>query len=127
VDAEAIRDLFAAVGAVSVRRMFGGAGIYADGVMIAIAFDGEVYLKADEHMIAAFAAEGAHPFTYATKDGTRALSKSYWSLPARLYDDPEELADWARKARTTSLAAKSRRSSKPSVSARCRARGRHKG
>ena len=47
MDSEAIKDLFAAFGTVTVRRMFGGAGIYADGVMIAIAFDGEVYLKAD--------------------------------------------------------------------------------
>jgi DNA transformation protein len=107
MDAEAIKDLFAALGTVTVRRMFGGAGIYADGVMIAIAFDGEVYLKADERAIAAFAAEGAHPFAYATKNGSRTLA-SYWSLPARLYDDPADLAAWARNAQAASLATKSR-------------------
>jgi len=119
MDAEAIKDLLAALGTVTVRRLFGGAGIYADGVMIAIAFDGEVYLKADERTIAAFAAEGAHPFAYATKDGTRALA-SYWSLPPRLYDDPAELAEWGRNAQTASLATKSRRRIKRSPSAQKR-------
>ena len=108
MDSEAIKDLFAAFGTVTVRRMFGGAGIYADGIMIGIAFDGEVYLKADEQTVADFAAEGAHPFAYATKDGERTLA-SYWSLPLRLYDDPEELAAWARNAQSASLTANSRR------------------
>jgi len=119
MEAEAIKDLFAAVGTVTVRRLFGGAGIYADGVMIAIAYDGEVYLKADERTIAAFAAEGAHPFAYATEDGTRTIT-NYWSLPPRLYDDPAELAEWAKHAQTASLAAKLRRRTKRSPSAQKR-------
>ena len=117
MDAEAIKDLFAELGTVTVRRLFGGAGIYADGAMIAIAFGGEVYLKADQRTIAAFAAEGAHPFAYSTKDGTRTLA-SYWSLPPRLYDDPAELAEWAKNAQTASPAAKSRRRTKRSSPAR---------
>ena len=97
MDSETIIDLFAAFGRVSVRRMFGGFGIYADGVMFALAADDVIYLKADDESAAAFRQEGAGPFTYATKHG-RHTSLSYWRLPDRLYDDADELAAWARKA-----------------------------
>jgi DNA transformation protein len=94
MDSEAIIDLFAAFGRVSVRRMFGGFGIYADGVMFALASRGVIYLKADDETVAAFRQEGTGPFTYDTKHGKHA-SLSYWRLPDRLYDDPDELAAWA--------------------------------
>jgi DNA transformation protein and related proteins len=91
-----IVELFVAFGPVAVRRMFGGAGIFADGLMIGIISDGIVYLKADEHSRPAFAAEGMGPFTYG-KAGKRTVM-SYWRMPDRLYDDGEELARWASEA-----------------------------
>jgi DNA transformation protein len=77
--------------------MFGGAGLYSDGVMFALVDQGVIYLKADERAIPTFEREGACAFSYATKDGVRALN-SYWRLPERLYDEPDELAEWARRA-----------------------------
>jgi DNA transformation protein len=97
VDAEAIRELFAVFGPVTVRRMFGGAGIYADSTMFALVADGVIYLKADEQNLPAFEREQLEPFTYATKDGRRGVM-SYRRMPDRLYDDPDELATWARAA-----------------------------
>ena len=108
VDAEAIRELFGEFGPVAVRRMFGGAGVFADGLMIAIVSDGTIFLKADDATSPAFAAEGCDPFAYATRDGRRTLT-SYWRLPERLYDDPDELAGWARDA----LAVARRAAAKP--------------
>jgi len=96
-DTERIAELFAAYGAVAVRRMFGGAGVFADGRMIALAVDGVIFLKADARTIPQFEREGLAPFSYRTKDGTRTLT-SYWRMPERLYDDPHELAGWARRA-----------------------------
>jgi DNA transformation protein len=96
-DPDHIADLFAAFGPVSVRRMFGGAGIYADGKMFALIYDGLVYLKADERTAARFEREGCSQFTYTSRNGRRTLM-SYWRLPERLYDDPGELAQWARHA-----------------------------
>jgi DNA transformation protein and related proteins len=96
VDAEAIGELFREFGLVSVRRMFGGAGIFCDGLMIGLVADGMVYLKADEPGQAAFTAEGMGPFTYG-KAGKRVIM-SYWRMPERLYDDPDELARWAADA-----------------------------
>ncbi len=96
-DPDHIVELFSAFGPVVVRRMFGGAGIFANGRMLGLVDDGVIYLKADEATIPAFECEGLGPFTYATKGGTRSLT-SYWRMPERLYDDPEELGRWAREA-----------------------------
>ena len=97
VDVEFIHDLFEPFGAVSVRRMFGGAGLFADGVMFGLVSGGQIYLKADATTVICFEREQCEPFEYSTKNGKRALT-SYWRLPDRLYDDADELAQWARRA-----------------------------
>ena len=97
VDTEFIHDLFQPFGAVNVRRMFGGAGLFADGVMFGLVSGGQIYLKADESTVTCFAREQCGPFESSTKNGKRALT-SYWRLPDRLYDDADELAYWARQA-----------------------------
>ncbi len=74
-----IGELFSGFGPVAVKRMFGGAGIYAGGTMFAIVIDGAIYLKADEHSIPAFEAEGLTPFTYEAKNKRAVMS--YWRYP----------------------------------------------
>jgi len=91
-----IRELFAAFGPVDVRRMFGSAGIFVDAAMFALVHDGVIYLKADEQSMPAFEREGLEPFTYRRRGQSASLP--YWRMPDRLYDDPEELAAWAREA-----------------------------
>lgn len=101
MDAEFIRDLFAQFRPVTMRRLFGGAGLYCDGVMFALVFDGAIYLKVNEDSIADFEREGSRPFTYTRAKSPGRVGKfslSYWRLPERLYDDPEELAVWAARA-----------------------------
>lgn len=95
--ADDIQELFSAFGVVAVRRMFGGAGIYADGTMFGLVADGVIYFKADERNAPAFERENLPPFTYETKDGKRGVM-SYRRMPERLYDDPDELVIWARDA-----------------------------
>ena len=97
MDPEFIRELFMPFGPVAVRRMFGGAGLYADGVMFGLVSGGLIYLKADAKSMPAYEREGCGPFEYATKHGKRAVM-SYWRLPDRLYDDADELAQWAHQA-----------------------------
>ena len=97
VDVEFIHDLFQPFGAVTVRRMFGGAGLFADGVMFGLVSGGQIYLKADATTVTCFEREQCEPFEYSTKNGKRTLT-SYWRLPDRLYDDADELAQWARQA-----------------------------
>jgi DNA transformation protein len=95
VSPEDVRELFRVLGPVEVRRLFGGAGILADGVMLALMREGVIYLKVDAGNVSAFDAEGLGPFSYLRRGEPAALT-SYRRMPDRLYDDPEELAIWAR-------------------------------
>jgi DNA transformation protein len=97
MDRDYLIDLFADFGPVTVRRMFSGFGISADGTNFALALRGGLYLRADEQTVARFEAEGSKPFQYQTKAKTVTVA-SYWQLPERLYDDPEEFSGWAKAA-----------------------------
>lgn len=101
MDADFIRELFQHFRPVDVRRMFGGAGIFCDGLMIGLVFDGAIYLKVDEDAIPAFAREGSKAFVYTRAKSPGRVGKAslnYWRMPERLYDDPEELAQWAERS-----------------------------
>lgn len=107
-----LKDLLAAAGAITVKRMFGGAGIYIDGSFIAIVDRDVLYFKTDATTRKAFEAEATGPFTYDTKHGPGVLH-SYWRAPERLLDEPDEMAEWARAALAVSRraeAAKPKRS-----------------
>jgi DNA transformation protein len=97
MDRDFLIDLFADFGPVAIRRMFSGFGISADGTNFALALRGGLYLRADEQTIPQFEAEGSKPFQYQTRAKT-VIVNSYWQLPERLYDDPEEMTGWARAA-----------------------------
>jgi DNA transformation protein len=97
MDRDFLIDLFSNFGAVTIRPMFSGFGISADGTNFAMALRGGLYFRADEQTIPRFEAEGAKPFQYQTRAKTVTVG-SYWQLPERLYDDPEELSGWARAA-----------------------------
>ena len=97
MDRDFLIDLFADFGPVTIRRMFSGFGISADGINFALALRGGLYFRADEQTIPRFETEGSKPFSYQTKAKTVTVG-SYWQLPERLYDDPEELTVWARAA-----------------------------
>jgi DNA transformation protein and related proteins len=106
-----IKDQLAGFGPVSIRNMFGGAGVYADGVMFAILADDTLYLKADETSSRAFEAEGMSPFTY-TPEGRAPVAMPYWEVPPRLLEEPDELAAWAREAHGIARAGKATRAVK---------------
>jgi DNA transformation protein len=101
LDPEFIRELFTPFRPVTVRRMFGGAGIFCEGLMFALVFDGAIYLKVDEACIPDFEREGSRPFVYTRAKSPGRVGRAslaYWRLPERLYDDPDELAVWATRA-----------------------------
>lgn len=97
MDRDFLIDLFSDFGPVTIRPMFSGFGISADGINFALALRAGLYFRADEETIPQFEAEGSTPFQYQARDKTVTVG-SYWQLPARLFDDPEQLADWARAA-----------------------------
>ncbi|MEJ2433773.1 MAG: TfoX/Sxy family protein [Pseudolabrys sp.] len=96
---ESIKELFSAFGPVAARRMFSGFGLYADGVCFSLFLRGELYFKADDTTVSRFVEEGSRPFSYTqTRTGKVVTVNSFWRLPERLYDDPDELAVWTRAA-----------------------------
>lgn len=97
MDREFLVDLFSDFGPVTIRRMFSGYGISADGVNFALALRAGLYFRADEATIPHFEAEGCKPFQYQTRARTVTVN-SYWQLPARLFDDTEDLSAWAKAA-----------------------------
>jgi DNA transformation protein len=101
LDPEFVRDLFAQFCPVTMKRLFGGVGLYADGLIFGLVFDGAIFLKVDESSIPDFEREGSKPFVYSRAKSPGRVgrhSMSYWRLPERLYDDPDELVVWAERA-----------------------------
>lgn len=89
-------ELLAPIGRIGVRRMFGGAGLYADGMIVALAIEGTLYLKVDGPTRDAFAAAGGAPFVYAGK--AKPITVNYWTPPEEAMDSPEAMRPWASRA-----------------------------
>jgi DNA transformation protein len=97
MDRDFLIELFAGFGPVTIRRMFSGYGVSADGINFSLVLRGAVYLRADETTIPRFESEGSTPFQY-ERQGKLRIMGSYWQLPERLYDDPDDMVEWARAA-----------------------------
>jgi DNA transformation protein and related proteins len=101
-----VGELLAGFGPVRIKPMFGGVGVYADGVIFALIADDILHFKVDDDNRAGFEAEGMSPFVFLGRG--KPIATSYWRIPARLLDDPEEIADWARSALAAAGRAKQR-------------------
>jgi DNA transformation protein and related proteins len=91
-------DLFREFGPIVLRRFFGGEGIYLGDVMIGMIFNEKIYFKTDHETRKAFIAEKSKPFTFKKRSTGETVVTGWFALPDRLYDEPEELAQWARQA-----------------------------
>lgn len=90
---ELLEDLFAPLGGVSLRRMFGGLGVFKEGLMFALVAADVLYFKGDETTSPKFAAEGFGQWVYPGRD--RPVPMPYWQAPDRLFDEPDDFAEWA--------------------------------
>ena len=90
---EALKAFFKPYRDVAVKPMFGGAGIYADGVCFAIEHGGEVFLKVDVFSQPSFAETGSSPFIYVARG--KPMPTSFWRLPSIAHEDADELRRWA--------------------------------
>lgn len=98
-------ELFAPLGAVRAKSMFGGWGFYLDDMFFALIADETLYLKADGESEGAFRDVGSWPFTYTYKDG-RSVTMGYWSAPEEAMESPAMMRDWGRLAMATALRAR---------------------
>ncbi|HEY2344274.1 MAG TPA: TfoX/Sxy family protein [Xanthomonadaceae bacterium] len=96
-----LHELLDPLGRVAARAMFGGWGLYLDGIIVGIVDEGRLYLKTDAESQPEFAAAGSAPFVYMSKEGPMAMS--YWSVPDEALDATEAMAPWARLALAAAL------------------------
>jgi DNA transformation protein len=89
-----VLEQLAPLGHITSRRMFGGVGVYANGLFFALIDDDTLYLKGDDALKPAFEAAGSHAFDPFGEGKPMA----YWSAPAEALDDQEFLLEWSRKS-----------------------------
>ncbi len=91
-----LEERLAPVGGVSIRKMFGGLGIFRDGVMFGLVSKDVLYFRADDASKAAYEAEGSMPWSMA--DHGRPMTMPYWRVPERLLEDEDDFRAWALAA-----------------------------
>ncbi|MBC8210064.1 MAG: TfoX/Sxy family protein [Gammaproteobacteria bacterium] len=93
-------------GTVSARRMFGGHGIFHQGLMFALIADDQLYLKTDPHNLSLFRDAELTPFSYSRADGKQ-FSMSYYQAPESFFEEPEQALFWAQSAQQAAARAAS--------------------
>ena len=102
-----VLEQLAGAGRVTPRAMFGGVGLYLDGLFFALIDDDTLYFKADDASRKRFEAAGSRPFCPDPSRPEQAMG--YWQVPADVLEDPEALAAWAREALGVALSKRSKR------------------
>lgn len=101
---EYLKEVFREFGPISSRRMFGGHGVYFDGVMIGLVADDTLYLKADKQSAPEFIEYGLTQFMY--PKGDKMVGMSYYLAPEEALEDPSEMRLWAQRAYDAALRSK---------------------
>ena len=104
-----IKDLFSEFGDITIRKMFGGAGIYCDGAIFAITGDDGIWLKVDDVTRAEFETAGLEPLKVEfdnVAQGCKSGTLSYYNAPDEIYDDHDALVHWTSLAFGASARAK---------------------
>ncbi len=99
--------MFAEFGPVQFRRMFGGYGIFHQGLMIGLIADEMLYLKADAQLAARFLGRACAQFSY--RKGNKVVRMSYYQAPPEALEQPDQLAEWAHLALRAARRAKGSR------------------
>ena len=92
-----LREQFAPLSHITIRRMFGKSGVFCDGFMFAMVRDNALYFRIDDENRAVLKeAEAFLPLNYEKKGET--IDLAFWRAPERLFDEPDEFVTWARAA-----------------------------
>ena len=111
-------DQLSDLGEVVPRKMFGGVGLYCDGLFFALIARDELYLKVDDRTRPLFEAAGSTPFRpYDDRPGTM----QYYLVPVDVLESAPQLAEWGRRAVATA-ARVADSAGKPGKRSRSRAR-----
>ena len=94
-------ELFSDFGPVTTRAMFGGHGVYLDGVMIGVIMEDALYLKVDAETQLHFEAVGSQPYVYLGQ--REPITMSYWSAPEEALESARAMRPWAELARAAAM------------------------
>lgn len=108
-----LNELFEPFGPVSIRRMFGGYGLYHADIMFALVYQDTLYLKADKSLAAEFISRKLPAFEY--QQSGKKVTLHYYQAPAEVLDDSEQAAEWAKKSFQVALVAHKLKSRKAKV------------
>jgi len=97
-------ELLQPMGAVCAKSMFGGHGVFLDGLMFGLIADSILYLKVDKQTLGDYTVRGLEPFTYNKKG--QVMKMAYYQAPEEALDDGEELNRWAIDAYEVALRAR---------------------
>ena len=100
-----VNDLLADLDGVSSRAMFGGYGLYKNGIIFGMIVDDTLYFKVGEDNVGDYKAQGSKPFTYQAKNGKK-VAMSYYEVPADIVEQPQQIKEWVSKAITASKKSK---------------------
>jgi len=92
---EYVLEQLSGVGRVSAKRMFGGAGIYLDGLFFALVADDVLYFKVDAANQRDYEARGMQAFK---PFGESSYNMRYFEVPIDVLEDRDQLRQWAIKA-----------------------------
>lgn len=123
MDVEGLRELFAPFGAVEIKRLFSGHGVYADSLCFAVEMRGEIRMRGDVEAGPLYEAAGSRPWIYERANGHKG-SMPYWTLPESALDDEGELLSWchvALAAARRAAAAKAAKAPRQSIAAKRKA------
>ena len=111
--AEFLREQLASLGPITFRRMFGKTGVFCDALMFGMVTENTLYFRVDDDNRATFKeAEAYPPLNYSKRGAT--IDLSFWRVPERLFDEPDELIAWARAALAAAGRVAARRQRAPS-------------
>lgn len=99
-----VQELLSSVGPIRIKKMFGGAGVYAQDLVFGLIIGETLYIKADDLTEPDFKAAGSEPFVFDMKG--KPVPMRYWRLPDEAADDPEAAGEWARRGIDAALRAK---------------------
>lgn len=97
-----LMDRLAPIGVPSYKFMFGGFGIYVDGLMTGLVADDVLWLRADDGNRPDYEARGIKPFQPMSKNGPMGIMP-YYTVPDDVLDDQDAFVEWAKKARDAAV------------------------
>jgi DNA transformation protein and related proteins len=89
------------VGHLTSRRMFSGVGLYSGGLFFGLLFKERLYFKTDDTSRPDYEARGSEGFR--PRPNTKRDKMTYYTVPAEVLEDGDELVTWARRAVSAAL------------------------